>query len=170
MANRSLAASQSTSLHDLANYHRDADAALRLYFTPINPDFVALFAGERQVEVDEKLADRILETDLRSALAVMAGVEAAFRLDYLWRRNAKKADAVSIAFRRQRRTNVRLDEDILETWKVNHPQMRRLISELRGAFRHWLAHGRYWRVGQKYDFESLYVLAEEVLARFPLYS
>jgi hypothetical protein len=172
MANRFLAASQSTSLHDLANYHRDADASLRLYFSVINPDFVAIFAGERPAEVFEKLADRIHETDLRSALAVMAGVEAAFRLDYQWRRNAKKPDAVSIAFRRHRRTNVRLDEDIWETWKINYPNLGPLISQLRSAirFRHWLAHGRYWQAGQKYDYQAVYFLAQTVLATFPLYS
>lgn len=172
MVSRTSAASQSVSLLDLADYQRDTDRSLRLYFTSINPDFVALFAGDRPSDVAEKLADRINETDMRSALAVMARVEAAFRLDYQWRRKAKKPDAVSIAFRRHRRTNVRLDEDIWETWSVNYPMTRRLISEIRSAFRfrHWLAHGRYWPAGQKYDFQTVYLLAQEVLATFPLCS
>jgi len=41
----------------------------------------------------------------------------------------------------------------------------KLINALQGAFkyRHWLAHGRYWvpKYGQKYDFDSVYVLARE---------
>jgi hypothetical protein len=165
-------ARQPVSLLDLADYHRDAESSLRLYFTSTNPDFVALFAGDRPSEVAAKLADRIHETDMRSALAIMARLEAAFRLDYKWRRQGKKPDAVSITFRRHRRTNVRLDEDIWETWHVNHPLTRPLIRELRSAFkfRHWLAHGRYWQVGQKYDFQTLYILAQGVLATFPLYS
>jgi hypothetical protein len=172
MANRIPSASQPASLLDLANYNRDAEASLRLYFTSTNPDFIALFAGDRPSEVAKKLADRIHETDMRSALVVMAHVEAAFRLDYDWRRKAKKPDAVSIAFRRHRRTNVRLDEDIWETWKVNHPTARPLVSQLRSAFnfRHWLAHGRYGPAGQKYDFQTLYILAQAVLTAFPLCS
>jgi hypothetical protein len=31
------------------------------------------------------------------------------------------------------------------------------------------SHGRYWQVGNKYDFETLYLLADGVLASFPLY-
>jgi hypothetical protein len=172
MANRILAASQPASLVALADYHRDTEASLRLYFTSINPNFVALFAGDRLSEVAEKLANRILETDMRSGLAVMASVEAAFRLDYQWRRKAKKPDAVSITFRRHRRPYVRLDEDIWEAWSVAHPMTRPLISQLRSAFnfRHWLAHGRCWTMGQKYDFQTLYLLAQSVLTTFPLFS
>ena len=172
MANRSSVAGQSASLLELANYHRDAEASLRLYFTSVNPNFVVLFAGDRPSDVAEKLVARINETDMRSALAVMARIEAAFRLDYKWRRKAKRPDAVSIAFRRHRRANVRLDEDIWETWRANHPMTRPLISQLRSAFRfrHWLAHGRYWPAGQKYDFQTVYLLAQMVFATFPLSS
>ena len=49
----------------------------------------------------------------------------------------------------------------------------KLIGDLRGAFRfrHWLAHGRYWnpKLGQKYDFVSVYSLAANVLGDFPLF-
>jgi len=40
--------------------------------------------------------------------------------------------------------------------------MRPLISELRSVFkfRHWLAHGRFWQIGRKYDFQTLYLLAD----------
>lgn len=172
MANRTLTAGQAASLLDLADYHRDAEASLRLYFTPVNPDFIVLFAGDRPSEVAKRLADRIHETDMRSALAILARIEAAFRLDYQWRRKEKKPDAVSITFRKYRRTNVRLDEDIWEAWKVHHPTTAPLISQLRSAFRfrHWLAHGRYWTAGHKYDFQALYILAQLVLATFPFYS
>jgi hypothetical protein len=171
MASSSLAASQSDSLVDLAGYHRDADASLRLYFTASNPNFVAFFAADRPSEVAEKLAKRTLETDMRSGLAVMASVEAAFYLDYGWRRKAKKTDAVSMAFRKYRRKNARLDEDIWGTWKTHYPAMGPLISQLRGAFnfRHWLAHGRYWTMGKRYEFQDLYLLADSVLTTFPLF-
>jgi hypothetical protein len=171
MANWMPTAIQPSSLVDLADYQRDAEQCLRLYFTKRNPDYVKLFAGELPSSVQAKLNSRILETDLRSALAIMASLEAQFRLDHRWRLKAKRPDAVSITFRRSRRKNVRLDEDILETWRANHPGTRPLIGELRGAFkfRHWLAHGRYWPAGRKYDFQTLYLLADGVRQTFPLF-
>jgi hypothetical protein len=112
------------------------------------------------------------ETDVRSTLALMALVEAAFRLDFQWRRDAKKSDSMSINFRRCRKKNVRLDEDIWQAWCENHPTTRALIGQLRGAFnyRHWLAHGRYWQIGRKYDFQAVFLLAEAVLDEFPLFT
>ena len=166
MASSNLSANQSASVADFAAYQQDAEAALRLYFSSVNPSYLALFAGSRQSEVFETLETRINETDVRSTLALLAFVEAAFRVDFLWRRRkGKKADSMSIAFRRYRKENVRLDEDILGTWCEIHPATKPLVGQLRGAFkfRHWLAHGRYWQMGNKYDFQSVYVLAQAVL-------
>jgi uncharacterized protein YutE (UPF0331/DUF86 family) len=62
-----------------------------------------------------------------------------------------------------------LDEDIFEAWKANVTGSKRLIGELRGAFkfRHWLAHGQYWELkSRKYDFSSVYDLAYEVMNTF----
>jgi len=161
-------------LLDLADYHRDAESSLRLYFTPVNPDFVARFASDLPSEVAKKLAQRIDETDMRSALVVMARIEAAFRLDYKLRCKINKSDDISIAFRRlfrTRGTNVRLDEDIWEIWRQCDTSKKTLIGQLRGVFhfRHWLAHGRFWPVGNKYDFQTVYQLADAVFVDFPLY-
>jgi len=161
-------------LLDLADYHRDAESSLRLYFTPANPNFVARFASELPSEVASKLAQRIDETDMRSALVVMARIEAAFRVDYKQRCENNKSDDISIAFRKifkKRGANVRLNEDVWEVWKQNDTSKRTLISQLRSVFnfRHWLAHGRYWPVGNKYDFQTVYQLADAVFADFPLY-
>ena len=175
MPKRIMPARQSVSLLDIAGYHRDAASSLRLYFSPANPDFVVRFANHSRSEVAARLADRIDETDMRSALAVMARIEAAFWVDYLQRRDMKKPDPVSIKFRAlflAKGKNVSLDNDIWGTWRDCHPSTRPLISELRTAFhfRHWLAHGRYWKVGRKYDFQTLYILADGILASFPLYA
>jgi hypothetical protein len=161
-------------LLDLAEYHLDAESSLRLCFTPINPDFVVRFAGEPPSGVAKQLAQRIDETEMRSALMVMARIEAAFYVDYKQRCKINKSDAVSIAFRRLRRTrgaNVRLDEDIWGTWRQSDNSKKEHISQLRSVFhfRHWLAHGRYWPVGNKYDFQTVYQLADAVFADFSLY-
>jgi hypothetical protein len=174
MSKQPSSARRLVQLIDLADYHRDAEASLRLYFSPGSPNFAALFTGYRPIDVTTQLTERLSETDMRSALVVMARVEAAFRADYKYRSKNKDADVVSRAFRRifkQRREMARLDEDIWETWRQNVPSTKPLISQLRSMFkfRHWLAHGRYWQVGNKYDFQTVYELADAVLASFPLY-
>jgi hypothetical protein len=117
---------------------------------------------------------RLDETDLRSSLTILARLEAGFRIDYKQRCAKKKPDPVSIEFRalsNAKGRKVALEDEIWEIWRNAHPSTRPLISELRSAFkfRHWLAHGRYWQVGRKYDFQTLYILADAVLATFPLY-
>jgi hypothetical protein len=73
--------------------------------------------------------------------------------------------------RKMRKSSIRLDEDILEGWKRYSTVSNLHIGELRSAFkfRHWLAHGRYWtpKFGQKYDFETIYPMAEAIVSGFP---
>lgn len=172
MSKRDALAGCASSMRDLETYHRDAESSLRLYFAPINPDYRVLFKMEHSIEMKFRLAERIKETELRSSFAILARIEAVFRIDYQWRRKSKGADALSIAFRRYTKNHVRLDEDIWEAWRTHHAGAKPVISQLRSAFkfRHWLAHGRYWQLGQNYDFEVLSVLCRDVFTNFPLRS
>jgi uncharacterized protein YutE (UPF0331/DUF86 family) len=167
---------QSFSLFDVAAYHRDTDASLRVYFADVHPKFSIRFTGYLLEEVIDELTDRLDETDRRSSLAVLSHVEAAFRVDYLQRCQKRKRDSLSKVFRvmyKNRGISVRLEDDIFEAWRRAHPLTAQLISELRGAFkfRHWLAHGSYWtpKLGRKYDYQSIYALADSALASFPLF-
>ncbi len=65
----------STALVDIAEYHNDVVASLKLYFS----------FGRRPDEVAVELTDRLEETDLRSSFVVLARLEAAFRIDYEYR-------------------------------------------------------------------------------------
>lgn len=162
------------SFSDIVFFQNDAETALRLYYSQSNPNYTAIFASYLPSEVSSILAARLDENDMRSALVLMARIEAAFRIDYKERGRQKLPDSVSTAFRKIhkiRGDRARLDEDIWETWReFSGAPERQLISALRGAFRfrHWLAHGRHWSVGQKHDFQDLYILAAAVLANFPL--
>jgi hypothetical protein len=150
MPKRVTLAQQAISILDVATYHQDADSALRLFFTGANPNFALRFVGKPPSEIDVELADRLNETDLRSSLAILTRLEAAFRIDYLQRCQKRKRDPVSRAFRalyKEQGRNVRLEDDIFVTWRKEHLQTGPLIGELVGAFkfRHWLAHGSYWQ-------------------------
>lgn len=158
---------------EIAEYHNDVVTSLR-HFSRVSPSFISTrYLGR---PLDDVLAVRIEETDLRSAFFVLTALEAAFRVDYLYRCRKKEKDAVARAFRliyKDREEEASLDEDIFETWKENTSAPGpRLIGELRGAFnfRHYLAHGRYWepKLGRKYDFNFIYSLADDVLNTFPL--
>jgi hypothetical protein len=45
---------------------------------------------------------------------------------------------------------IRFEEDILDTWREygSDPEIKHVVSEFKGALnlRHWLAHGRYWKL------------------------
>src|ERR1700738_1159334 len=90
---------QSITIRDVAIYHQDTEASLRLFFTSNHPHFAVRFFGYSPSEVAAELADRLNETDLRSALALLTRLEAAFRIDYLQRCQTRKRDALSRAFR-----------------------------------------------------------------------
>jgi hypothetical protein len=166
------------SLTGAAQYHYDVVDSIRRHFSPELPfslPRIQTFSGPR---VAVRPADYIWETELRSSLAILTSIEAAFHLDYQYRshQNGPKDD-LSKAFRTIRKSSKKsarldLDPELFDAWSQHASGVRPLIGELRGAFkyRHWLAHGRYWtpQLGRKYDFEFLYRLADAVYCTLPL--
>jgi hypothetical protein len=159
----------SNSIEWLAEYHSDVLAALKIYFMPGTAYFRSRSYASSAQKPSARLLGYLEETNLRSSLAILSSIEAAFRQDYLYRCNKKLKDDLSKAFRaiyKLRQSRVSLDEDIFEAWNTYTSGANRLIGILRGAFRfrHWLAHGRYWKpkLGRTYDFEYLYLLAKDV--------
>ena len=175
MAKKVSFSGKNLSLADAALHHNDTDGALTLFFSTASPSYPVRFAGYKPDEVREELGDRLIELDHNTTMSLLAAVEAAFRIDYLQRCYQKKKDGVSRQFweiYKVRETRASLEDDIFEVWKNNTSGNTKLISELRGAFkfRHWMAHGRYWtpKLGQKYDYLSVYPLALQALSSFPL--
>jgi len=164
------------SLIEIAEYRNDAVDALGFYLKSLYQNSDSRFLASTREEFNQLLMSRIDETDLRSSLAILAAVEAGLRIDYQLRVKLRAKDPLSREFRiiyraKQRRT--RFDEDLLDPWLRHHPTLKNLIGELRSAlhFRHWLAHGRYWKrpAHGRFDYLSLYDLAELIFAQFPLF-
>jgi hypothetical protein len=175
MASRTTFSGLHIGLPEIAEHHQDLESSLRLYFSAASPTFAVRFFGHSNTEVAEVLGERIDEAELTSTLAVLASLEAAFRIDYLQRCYQRGKDPVSRAFReiyKEKQQRASLDRDIFETWRNNASVPRSIFRELHDAFnfRHWLAHGRYWTPkSPRFDFNDVFTLAEIVLRNFPFY-
>ncbi len=188
MAERQPVLAPSLELAKIAAYHNDVVSALGLYFSESAPTFATRFGAARPTLHLELLASRLEELDFRSSLMVLTSLEAVFRLDFEARCERRLKDPLSLHFRDLRNSRRRkdaaqgtgkrlrgrfnLDKDILEGWKLHGPSISSaLISELRGALklRNWLAHGRHWmpKLGRKYDFAYLHLMATTVVEGFP---
>ena len=165
---------QNLALDDIDDYFQNIESSTRLYFSTSNPNFTELFAGKKVAKIEDELKVVSEENERLVALNLLAAIEAAFRIDYLQRCYKRKKDILSLALRSihdSKGTHASLEDDIFIAWKEN-TESGYIISELRGAFkyRHWLAHGRYWepKLGKKYDYFSVFTLAQTVFDSFPL--
>ena len=166
---------QNLSLDEIDQYFKKIEASAQLYFSLSNPRATELFAGKSFAELESELKAVRVENEHLVSLNLLAALEAAFRVDYLHRCYKRKKDALSIALRsihETKGTHASLEDDILTAWKENTDSTSPIVSELKGAFkyRHWLAHSRYWepKLGRKYDYYSVFTLAQTVFDSFPL--
>ncbi len=119
------------TLEQLASYHSDIVAALRLYFSRTSPAFADRYFGKPLSEAlraaAQDLQTRLDESDIRSSLMVLTGLEAHFYSDFEYRCRYRLKDPLS------------------------------------------LAHGRYRspKIGRKYDFDGLHVIANAIVSGFP---
>jgi len=167
---------EAQSLREIAEYHEDAGDSLRGFFSPLAVRVNVQYLFSTEAELSTILATRLVETELRSCLAILSSVEAALRVDYATRCSARLKDPLSRDFRelfKQYENRVSLD-DILQLWSKHYPELKREVGNLRGALklRHWLAHGRYWapKLGRKFDFAEVFLLAAVIQNNFPLVS
>ena len=164
---------ENTSLQEIAAYHSDCQAALYLFFSEVYPDYQSRFFGYTKDETTKELQRRLAETNTRSALVVMARVEATFRVDYKLRAQRKLPDDVSIEFRKiwkRRAQRAHLDEDIVAVWMKNIDNIQKnALGKMKTFFkmRNWIAHGRYWQFAVKYDYVDVYNVADYILTEFP---
>ncbi len=126
-------------------------------------------------EVETYFANIFREIEYSFCLNLIASIEARFRMDYVVRATDKLKDPLSREFRelyKEHQEKVGLEEVILEQWKHHHSHTKSYISAYIGAlkYRHWLAHGRYWKpkLGRKYDAISLYPICDGIIQNVPL--
>jgi hypothetical protein len=175
MGERSLDSSRPTALLWAAQYHFDVTELLNRSFLASDAPPVVNFPGFPPPGGQVRPADYTEETNRRSSLAILVLIEASFRVDYRYRCENRLKDPLSRAFRdkyKRKQERVGLENEVFDAWGKYESGSRKLIGDLRGAFRfrHWLAHGSYWlpKLGRGYDFNYLYLLADRVFSSLTL--
>ena len=173
MANRVVLSNEHLDIKQIDDRRRDTEAAIEAYFAIDNPNLAERFFGMSPHEVRTEKETLIEESQRSSSMDLFGALEAAFRVDFLQRCYRREKDEISRAFRdlyRDKGPRVSFEDGILAKWEEDLNVPKRVIRELTNAFkyRHWLAHGRYWRPKfQRLDYAEVYALAEETLASFP---
>lgn len=175
MARRVARSGVHLGIEEVPNHWSDAQAALDLHFSFMNPDPPLRIIGLDATELREERDRAKAEADRQSSMTLFAAVEAALRVDFQLRVDRRLKDDLSRRFRdiaKSRPRSIRLDDDIIDVWKEQEPPAKADLERLKGAlpYRHWLAHGRWFkaRLGQAYDFADLRALASRLLACLPL--
>lgn len=130
------------------------------------------FLGLTAIEYEAALSDMRNELDTQVTLALVASLEASFRIDFEQRWRKRLKDNASREFRKlaqQYGTRVRF-EDILDVWK-KHTGGAQIFGRLAQLLNYhdWLAHGRYWvhKTGREFDPSDAWQIGQAVEARLP---
>ncbi|WP_047153735.1 hypothetical protein [Aneurinibacillus tyrosinisolvens] len=163
---------ENQNIDNLARWFEVNRAAIEQYKQQILNGIITPeeFLGMTHRQVGEYFSDLLKELEFSFCLNMIAAIEARFKMDYIVRATDKLKDDLSREFRdiyKEKKENVGLEEVILESWKKHHVNLKNHISFYIGAlkYRHWLAHGRYWnpKLGQKYDYTSVYLICSNIL-------
>ena len=137
-----------------------------LYTNPsskVKEKFIALTFDEINAYFD----DSKNELEHLVCLNIISATEAFLRVDYNKRIKERDKSPVGRDFRllnRKKGNKISLEDDIIETWKNNEGD--KSFSDFLGLlkYRHWLAHGRYWKpkLGRRYSFDIAYEISETI--------
>ncbi|WDD93055.1 hypothetical protein Bsp3421_003101 [Burkholderia sp. FERM BP-3421] len=169
MANRVSFSGEELTLDEIAFHHTNVESALLEFFSGHSEAFLNRFAQSTPDEVREALKSSLAELDYTSSMSVISAIEAAVRMDYFSRVYSRGRDPLSRAMRgvhRIKGNRASLEDDLIPQWREHSTVPSVLLSHAVSAFsfRHWIAHGRYWKpkLGAKYDYLTVFVIAEEL--------
>lgn len=145
----------------------------------LNTDQISnpILTGLTEQELKDHFNALFIEIDHQISLTILAHTEAILRVDYSERVKRRLRDALSKKFRtvsqsRDDPRKISFERDILESWEEVRPELKTIISEIKGAmkYRHWLAHGRYWapKLGKNYEPNGLFSLIQSFCRRATL--
>jgi hypothetical protein len=169
-----------SAIEDIEGYYVDSEDSLNSFY---NVDFEsgeisAKFFGYSKEDVFGELKERKEILDRMCSLELLAAIEARVKIDYIIRGQDKLRDDLSKKIRvvyDSKENRASLKDDIISVWRTERPEHKTRLDNLGLAldYRNWLAHGRYWQPNRsphihRYDFLSIYSLAEDVLDNMDL--
>lgn len=164
----------SQSLQEIDDTYQKVLSALDVkYSKDKNIEYNAYFAGLSTAEIEHEYTILVEELDKEMSMAIFANVEAVLRLDFISRCQLKKKDNLSLFYRKGYNSSRKmytygLVDVVLKGWKQYMPELEDTINCVIDfyTYRNWLAHGRYWVLGQpisKYSYLSTYTLFKSFL-------
>ena len=172
---------QNDYLLRIVRYHDDDIEALKVYFELLKKGQTIVplsYVGYTPEELDDTCDSQLSECELGCVFLLFAYIEALFQNDCKSRVVHKLKHAENLSQRLITSFACKYSNSqpipilgILKDWISETPIHTGLLNELRQGFRyirHWFAHGRYWHPKpkqidlQKYTFQYVYTLAEEV--------
>jgi hypothetical protein len=129
----------------VVGHHVMAREAISLLISDSNPDYCDL--PSKEVECRRELA--LSTQELRDMMALLAFLEACFKLDYASRKRLNLKDGLSkklIKLFNRKHNRAKLIEEIIKTWKDEGFLSPQEFGRIKSAFtlRNWIAHGQYW--------------------------
>lgn len=160
-------------LADIADHYDLISSSMTNFYSDNSLAFLNRYAFSTLNQIASEQRKTVHEFEMSICLTIFASLEASFRMDYLRRVDGKFKDGLSQAFIKiyRRKKNKAAFEDLLDAWKRHAPSSEIYVRELKGAlaFRHWLAHGRYWepKLARRHSYVDIYRLADNIIANFP---
>lgn len=170
--------SQTQSLEQIRNWYLTIRNSLELYRNEIyknirqmNENIPIEFIGMNERQLKMKFDEYFIELSYTVCLNYAASIEASIQNDFKLRVTKRKKDTVSREFRKLTKQEQTLKINlakILSIWKENNSEMQKIINQYETilSFRHWLAHGRHWKLKSKiYEEDLVYEQGIELLKK-----
>lgn len=164
------------SIDSILSWYEDQRIAILDYRNKINlnltnPEVLKAdkFIGLTNDDINEYFQSSIDELEHLVCFDLISATEAKLRLDFLSKVYNKDKSSIAIKFRELEKiypNKISLENHIIDTWKAYKEAEKKRFSEFIGLlnYRHWLAHGRYWKpkLGQTYNPDNTYQIVENI--------
>ncbi len=162
------------SLDEIVAYKNDSEKALRRYYRQlIDREIKDLDkTGYTEDDLRGELKRRLRELELNNIFLLLSSIEGWMRLGLQERlEKEKRRDKINkklLAYMQENGIELIKDIPIDQVFKMYKMVCsKNILDQIQQAFRsyrHWMAHGRYYRqkINKRYDFDSLYMLIDAI--------
>lgn len=165
-------APQLYSLAEIKEYYDCSARAIDYEYSESNPHYEVDFVGRSKKDVETEAGNVKKELSHVCGMCVMAYIESLFRIDCYVRANHKYKGELTgkiIEMLRDKKSIPLIRfEDLLGVWKDAFSDEADLFRDINSClkFRHWIAHGRYWKLDDNidvhFDFDDVFRLAKRI--------